>query len=101
MAQWTIGRTRVAQNADGRLEFFTLSTDGALWHIWQMDPGGVWSDWNSLGRAIGAEPVVFQNADGRLEVFVWGTDNALWHIWQMVPNSGYSGWSNWASLGGV
>jgi hypothetical protein len=56
MAQWTIGRTRVAQNADGRLEFFTLSTDGALWHIWQMDPGGVWSDWNSLGERSAQSP---------------------------------------------
>jgi hypothetical protein len=56
MAQWTIGSasgdTCVAQNADGRLEVFARAYDDSahLWHIWQMEPNGVWSDWASLGR---------------------------------------------------
>jgi acylphosphatase len=32
----------VIGNADGRLEAFTNGSDGALWHIWQVTPGGPW-----------------------------------------------------------
>jgi hypothetical protein len=100
MAQWTIGSTRAAQNADGRLEFFARGYDNALWHIWQ-DPtsGNGWSDWSSLGGGpLRGDPVVFQNLDGRLEVFNLSADLALWHIYQTALNSD---WSDWASLGGV
>ncbi len=30
----------VAKNADGHRELFTISNDGALWHSWQLEPGG-------------------------------------------------------------
>jgi hypothetical protein len=33
---------RVIANADGRLEAFTRTSDGALWHTWQVAPGGEW-----------------------------------------------------------
>src|SRR6266704_3214060 len=90
----------IAQNADGRLEAFTVGTDGALWHIYQVAPNGTWSSWTPLGKppnlnAINA-PFVAQNADGRLEAFTVGADGALWHVWQTTPNGV---WSNWASLG--
>ena len=32
----------VLANADGRLEAFITSSDGALWHTWQVTPGGHW-----------------------------------------------------------
>jgi hypothetical protein len=32
----------VITNADGRLEAFICNTDGALWHTWQVTPGGEW-----------------------------------------------------------
>ena len=32
----------VLENADGRLEAFITSYDGALWHAWQVTPGGHW-----------------------------------------------------------
>ena len=32
----------VRMNKDGRLEAFNICSDGALWHIWQKRPGGVW-----------------------------------------------------------
>jgi acylphosphatase len=32
----------VIANADGRLEAFITTTDGALWHTWQVTPGGEW-----------------------------------------------------------
>ncbi len=90
----------MAQNADGRLEAFTVGTDGALWHIYQVAPNGTWSSWTPRGKppnltAINA-PFVDKNADGRLEAFTIGSDGALWHIWQITPNGL---WSNWFSSG--
>jgi len=92
------GIVDVGINADGRLEAFATGTDSALWHIWQVTPGGGWSGWASLGGILTSDRAVGRNADGRLEVFVRGTDDALWHIWQVSPGGG---WSGWASLGGV
>jgi hypothetical protein len=42
------GFLRVGQNADGRLEIFTQGSDDALWHNWQLTPGGAWSGWYPL-----------------------------------------------------
>src|SRR6266581_2251919 len=92
----------MAQNADGRLEAFTVGADGALWHVWQTTPNGVWSNWFSSGqpaasiRNTSTSLAVSQNLDGRLEAFTSGHDGALWHIWQTVPGNG---WGNWDSLG--
>ena len=88
----------VGTNKDGRLEAFARGTDNALWHCWQMTPGGTWSGWASRGGVITSVPSVVSNADGRLEVFARGSDGALWHIWQTTPNGS---WGGWASLGGV
>jgi hypothetical protein len=96
----SIHRPIVGTNADGRLEVFAKGLDGALWHIWQLAPGGPWSSWHSLGGQLSTNVsnfAVANNADGRLEVFAFGSDDALWHIWQVAPNNG---WSGWHSLGG-
>lgn len=92
-----VGPPAAARNADGRLEIFARGTDNAIWHKWQLSPGGGWSGWASLGGVLTSDPVVGTNSDGRIEVFALGTDNAVWHIWQTAPNNG---WSSWASLGG-
>jgi acylphosphatase len=86
-----------ARNGDGRLEIFARGTDNAIWHRWQVSPGGNFSGWASLGGVLTSDPIVGVNADRRLEVFALGTDNAMWHIWQTAPNNG---WSGWESLGG-
>src|SRR5205814_3925263 len=87
-------------NADGHLELFTFGNDGALWHSWQLDPGGEWSLWASLAHPpnipLGGDPVVGTNADGRLEVFSFDPQGGLWHIWQ---SSSEAGWSQWTSMG--
>ena len=89
---------KVAQNADGRLELFTMN-DAGLSHIWQTTPNGGWSAWDNLGKPGTTQVIslaVGRNADGRLEAFCGALDGALWHLWQTAPNGG---WSGWASLG--
>ncbi|GLW11550.1 hypothetical protein Misp01_66780 [Microtetraspora sp. NBRC 13810] len=88
-------RPAVARNKDGRLEVFAVADNGHLYHIWQ-NPGGGWSNWESLGSGFGwANVAVAGNKDGRLEVFAV-RDGQLVHRWQ---NPG-GGWSGWANLGG-
>jgi hypothetical protein len=90
----------VSQNADGRLEFFTVGSDGALWHIWQNVPNGTWNQWTSLGTPSNVQlntgPTVGKNKDGCLEVLIVGSDGALWHTTQVEPGKD---WNDWASLG--
>jgi hypothetical protein len=88
----------VGRNADGRMEVFACTKDGALWHIWQTAPNNGWSSWQRLGGVVLGAPVVVETADGRLEVFVRSSDWQLWHIWQTSPNGG---WSGWEALGGT
>jgi hypothetical protein len=100
------GQPVVARNTDGRLEVFMLSTDGAVWHIWQTEPDGdKWSppQWHPLeggpfsGLAAGA------HADGRLVVFAVAEPstgaspqeaNAIWQREQAQTG----GWSAWRSF---
>jgi acylphosphatase len=89
----------VESNPDGRLEVFAQGSDGALWHIWQLTPNGLWSSWASLGTPPNSKVTILEsstNADGRIEVFVQGKDGVFWHIWQTTPGES---WSTWNSLG--
>ena len=88
----------VGSNKDGRLEAFARGTDNALWHCWQMTPGGTWSGWASRGVQFSGNPVAGRNLDGRIKVFMVANTGALLHAWQTAPNNG---WSGWPSLGGV
>jgi len=95
-----ISSAAVGQNADGRLEVFTVGADGALWHIWQTAPNGTWSTWDSLGKPSNVDlsfPAVGKNADERIEVFTVGTDGALWHIWQTAADGPW--YHTWFSSG--
>ena len=99
---FTFSGPAMAASADGRLELFICGDDDALWHIWQVAPGGGWSPWTSHGRppstnppfpgGVRNTPGLALNSAGRLELFVAGTNTELWHIWQTVPNQGWSGW---------
>ena len=85
----------VRKNKDGRLEAFNICSDGALWHLWQVIPGGVWGSWESLGTPsdsviLSSGPIVVENDDGRLEAFAGASDNALWHAWQVTPGGNWS-----------
>lgn len=89
-------------NADGRIELFTVGENEQLSHIWQTAPNNGWSTWGSLGAPVNValdykKPAVGRNKDGRLEVFVCHGSSVA-HIWQTAPNNG---WSVWADLGAV
>lgn len=96
----------LARNQDGRLEVFSVSTDGSLWQIWQTAPNGGWSHWESRGapdatgiklihQGSGRSVVAGSNQDGRLEVCVIALGQ-LWCIEQTYPNNG---WGQWQPLG--
>lgn len=97
----------VQTNLDGRLEVFSIGSNGQLWHIWQNAPNDGWSDWSQFPTPAGArfavdDFVVSHNPDGRIEVFAKNSvDNSLWQVWQLVPNGGWSGWSKMSSPTGV
>ncbi|MEU6716971.1 family 43 glycosylhydrolase [Nonomuraea sp. NPDC046802] len=89
----------VARNADGRLEVFAISADGAsIIHRWQTAPSGGWSAWATFGTAAGAVPSIGQNADGRLEVYALGVDGA--NLMRRVQTSPSGGWGPWETFGG-
>jgi hypothetical protein len=88
----------IGTNQDGRLEVFGLSSNGEVWHCWQINPNGAWTDnWTSLGGTSTAL-MVLSNEDGRLELFALNSVGELWHRCQTVPNGG---WTAWNPLGGT
>lgn len=91
------------KNSDGRLEAFSIGTDGSMHHTWETCTGGcdTWSGWYGLGTGKWTRtPVVARNSNGSLEVFAvkLATDttynNAPHHISQL------DGWGGWSSLDG-
>ncbi len=94
-----LGRLAMATNADGRLEVFGVDRAGALWHLWQLQPGvSGWSSWHPLGNQGITEISVGANADGRLDVFAL-VGGGLQHIYQDPKTR--TGWSGWLGLGGL
>lgn len=83
-------------NQSGALEMFINSTNGHVYHNWQLTPGGSWNGWadmggggNNLTRFWGVT-----QADGDLEVFVVGGDNAVWTDAQTSPGGNWGGWDS-------
>jgi hypothetical protein len=92
-----------AANEDCRLEVFVTAQNDAIYHNWQVTPGGGWSGEYLLGEPTNAAKAITvdQNHDGRLEVFYIGTDYRLYHNWQMTAGGGWSGGrpaSRWSSV---
>jgi hypothetical protein len=80
--------------ARGRLDVFTVRTDGAVaQRTWE---NGSWTNWVSLSGVARSAPRAVTWQNGRIDVFVRGTDNAAYQkAW--IPGSGWTGWVN---LGG-
>ena len=81
------------------LQVFYAGGDFALWTRWS-DPGGYWSDEQSLGGTLASQPVaaVIPGTD-ILHLFYRGGDNALWTRWRDPAGTGT--WEDEQSLGGV
>jgi hypothetical protein len=90
--------TVLAQDHEGRLEVFTRTFDGKVWHRRQAQPGrGPWEHWQSLDSpahpgGFMPPPAVVRNHRGRLEVFTVAM-GGLWHRWQTTASG--DDWSDW------
>jgi hypothetical protein len=99
---WASTKIVLARNSDERLEAAVIAgDDGAIWHAWQTEPGGGWSEWRSLGlpelrMGPPSTPAMMVNEDGRLELFTLA-DGAVWHRWQQQAARGP--WHDWHPLG--
>lgn len=88
-------------DASGRLNFFCLDGDGAVWTIRQRIVGGSWGAWTALGAPSTTIAltsfVVAANEDGRLQAFGVGNDNALHTVYEQTPGGAWSAWGSVAS----
>jgi hypothetical protein len=84
----------VGTNPDGRLEDFTLGTDGNIYHIWQTSAGNSFvSNWSVMPTntvSFVSEPAVGISPDGRFDVAALGSDGNIYHIWQTVAGSSWT-----------
>jgi hypothetical protein len=80
-------RLAVANEADGRLALFGISTQHRVWNIEQTAfDDGAWAPPTSLGGPVN-DLVVGPQKGGRLEAFaVSYDDHTLVHIWETAPN---------------
>jgi hypothetical protein len=97
----SISNLAMGHDQDGRLFFFVLGSDNAIYFRWQSVVNDGWDpNWWSMGHPTGVSlyaPAWGRNPpSGRQEVFAIGDDGNLWHRWQVAPNDG---WSDWGSLG--
>jgi hypothetical protein len=83
-------------SGSGRLDFFVIGTDSALWQRSYTDTTNRWSSWQSLGGNLTVSPAAASPASGIIDVFVRGDDAALY---QREYSNG--AWGAWVPLGGV
>lgn len=81
----------VLYNADGRVEYHSLDSNGDPWQKY-MGQDGKWSGWRKFGRG-GANPFVeidgARHPDGRLEVFARTAGQVTYTNWQSGPNGAW------------
>ncbi|MEZ5144275.1 MAG: serine hydrolase [Acidimicrobiales bacterium] len=82
----------VGVNADGRLQAFGISPDGALFDAFQQVPGGAWSGWYPHDGAwpTTRQVSVTRNVDGRLELFALLADGRLVQSTQLPVGGGWT-----------
>lgn len=83
-------------NADGRIEFFTLSNKDSAWSTAEISAGNRTFANHYIGGTKLRElrPTAYHD---RLALVALGGDRGVWWISQLVPNGN---WANWRSLGG-
>ena len=81
----------VVRKPDGHLHVFVRGLQNDLWHIFQQELNGGWSDWESLGGKLAGTPVPAIREDGmRIIVFSTGSNGKLWYIEQKTGGSGWT-----------
>ena len=73
-------------NAAGvrRLHVFVRGLQNDLWHIFQKQLNGSWSDWESFGGKLAGTPVPATQEDGRVVVFSTGSNGDLLRLEQQT-----------------
>jgi hypothetical protein len=87
-------------NSDSAEEQFAVGSDCRIYHRWQLEVGGPFSRWSSMGGCASAprDLAVGMNGDGELVAFVISADHAVRYKSQTRPALGP--WTGWISLGG-
>lgn len=84
---------QLATNADGRLEFFSLSSGGTAYSSAETASGNQSFANHTIGgtqlRTVSATPF----RDGRLALVALGGDRRAWWTSQVAPNADWNGWS--------
>lgn len=95
---------QVGRNADGRLEVFSIGSDGNLWTMPQAAPSGGWASWAYLGKPSGRTICCLawgNDYDSREAIYALGDDNAIYLNFQIYTNDGWSGWYPFPRPSGV
>ena len=69
-------RPALANDTDGRLEFFGLSPVGALVNLWQKTPNGTWDGPASMGGSWVGSPAVRVGLGHRLTALAFAAPDA-------------------------
>lgn len=89
------------QYADGRINFFSLGSDGNVWSRGQATPSGAWSNnWWSLGKPLGTTILGMawgMDVSGREHIFVVGDDSQIYFNYQTTADTDV--WSGWIGMG--
>jgi len=88
-----------AADADGRMELFTVTTGGAIFHRWQTDATtGAWSAWTPMDGRLSSIAVA-RDADNRLVLI--GANYAGNVFWRTQTGNGTSlSWTSWSQFDG-
>jgi hypothetical protein len=93
------GEAVLGTNADGRLEVFTVASDGTVWHRWQQragDPESWEKPWDPLGAHGGGfrEVAAGMDATGRLTLVATSQNGRdLFQLTQVTPGGHWGSWS--------
>jgi hypothetical protein len=91
---------QVNRNQDGRLEVFTIGSDGNVWSIWQSAANNGWESWSFFSKPVDrtiSSLSMGRELDGRMCFYVLGDDGAIHFRCQESINDGWG--EGWYSLG--
>ena len=80
-------------NADGRIEVFGITPEGAIAHKWQLKPGTSWSHWSRIDGKL-AHVAIARSYDGRLELFGTTSARTTFHRSQVSAGGDWIPWSH-------